>query len=93
MSNTAGTRYHTVTEQLEALAGDLSRRGFATKLTSGVRHPSVTVTNRDAAMLSETIYAAPADGEVWFWWSWAERLTPITEAARAALAIAHVLSP
>lgn len=80
--------------QVEALAGELSRRGFATTVTtSGAqRHPSVRVANKKVTRLWEDIYAAPADGEWFFWWSWADRIGPITDLETAAQAIAYVLN-
>jgi len=52
----------------------------------------LTVVNKAASQLSDNVYAAPAgDGSWWFWWSWAERLSPIKDVAVAAHAITRVL--
>jgi hypothetical protein len=84
--------------QVEALAGELSRRGFATSVTgAGIHHhhhPCVRVTNTHIARMSEDIYAAPDSRGRWaFWWSWADPIGPIGDIQQAALAITHVLSP
>jgi hypothetical protein len=83
--------------QVQALAAELSRRGFATSVTGdGLRHhhPCVRVTNTHVARMSEEVYAAPGrDGQWAFWWSWADRIGPITNIDAAAVAIAYVLSP
>jgi hypothetical protein len=83
--------------QAEALAKELGRRGFATSVTAdGMRHhyPCVRVTNAHLARMSEDVYAAPGkDGKWAFWWSWADRIGPIGDIEKAAVAIAYVLSP
>lgn len=79
--------------QLGALAGNLSARGFAAKLTRAGRHTAVHVANRSVPKLTETVYAAPADGVWWFWWSWADRLAPVSDVEAAAFKIAYVLTP
>ncbi len=82
-----------VISHLEDLAADLKGRGFTATVTSDGRYPFVRVVNSTAAQLSEQVYAAlAADGSVWFWWSWAERIAPIQEPAAAAAKIAHVLA-
>jgi hypothetical protein len=83
--------------QVEALAAELSRRGFATSVTrDGLRHhhPCMRVTNTHIARMSEDVYAAPGrDGNWAFWWSWADPIGPIGDIETAAVAIAYVLSP
>jgi hypothetical protein len=81
--------------QVEALARELSRRGFAaTVTTSGTqRHPSVRVANKKVTRMWEDIYAAPTDCEWFFWWSWADRIGPMGDIAATAAAIAYVLNP
>jgi hypothetical protein len=81
--------------QLEALAGELSRRGFATAVAAGQGpHPCVRVVNKGVARMWEDVYAAPgADGQWSFWWSWADRIGPIGDIEVAAMAIAYVLDP
>jgi hypothetical protein len=83
-----------VTAQLEALAADLSKRGFTATIAMGGRYPRLMVVNKAASRLSEDIYAAPtSDDGWWFWWSWAERIAPIGDVDSAAFKIAHVLTP
>jgi hypothetical protein len=80
--------------RLQTLASELAARGFAAHLSTA-RHPCVRVVNRQATALSELIYAAryDADGFIWFWWSWAERICPADDPQHAAGKIAHVLTP
>jgi hypothetical protein len=82
------------TVQVEALARELSQRGFATTVrANGPRHPCVRVTNTHVARMSEDVYAAPGrDGQWSFWWSWADRIGPIGDIEAAAVAIAYVLN-
>jgi hypothetical protein len=83
--------------QVEALAGELSRRGFATSVTGAAlhhHHPCVRVTNTHVTRMSEDVYAAPGrDGQWAFWWSWADKIGPVDDIEAAAMAIAYVLSP
>ncbi len=86
------TSYQAAVGGLEALADDLTERGFATGLMRS-RHPNVVVVNKSTSHLKETIYAAPTrDGSSWLWWSWAERIAAIDDTAVAAAKIAHVLT-
>ncbi len=80
---------------VEALAQELSRRGFATAVrANGLRHPCVRVTNTHVARMSEDVYAATSRNGQWsFWWSWADPIGPIGDIGAAAAAIAYVLSP
>ena len=50
--------------------------------------PSLSVTNPQATALSEDVVA----GDGWLWWSWAERLAPVTDISGAADAITRVLA-
>jgi hypothetical protein len=79
---------------LEALAAGLAARGLAARVSTA-RHPCVRVVNRQATALSELIYAARSDaeGSIWFWWSWAERICPAHGPGDAASKIEHVLTP
>jgi hypothetical protein len=83
--------------QVVALAGELSRRGFATSVTGDGPHhhqPCVRVANIQVARMFEDVYAAPGAGGKWaFWWSWADPIGPIDDVEAAAVAIAYVLSP
>ena len=80
--------------QLDALADNLAARGFAAHAIQGGKHPCISVARRSAPQLSETVYTAPAaDGGWWFWWSWADRIAPVSEVESAAFKIAYVLTP
>jgi hypothetical protein len=74
--------------ELERLAAGLDSKTYVVCLVrSAGRRPHLHITNRDAAVLTENIYAA--DG--WFWWGWAERIAPVDDLATAVAAIAQVL--
>lgn len=74
----------------------------AVLLTAGLR---VTRASRDGhtpphlsvsagvPQLAEQIYCEPAEGDWWFWWSWAERIAPVTDAATALRKIHRVITP
>jgi hypothetical protein len=83
------------TAQVEALADELSRRGFGTAVSANrLHHPCVRVVNKDATRMWEDVYAAPGrDGQWSFWWSWGDRIGPIGDIDAAAAAIAYVLDP
>ncbi len=76
---------------VEALADELSRRGFIVTITRNAHYPSLTVDHPEVGRLSETIYVALARDEPWFWWSWAERIAPAADVQATADAVAHVL--
>ncbi len=78
---------------LEKLAERLDGQTYSVSLVTGEgRRPCLYVTNRRAEQLAEFIYAAPADGdEWWFWWGWAERIAPVADLAGAAAAVDRVL--
>jgi hypothetical protein len=81
-------------KRLEALAGDLTARGFTAHPITNGQVPGVRVINPVVTRLSEDVWAAPADdASWWFWWSWAERITQVEDVATAAARIAHVLTP
>jgi hypothetical protein len=74
MAERYGGKTQTVRRQLEALADEMFRRGFFAKVTADRDPPFVTIINKNAAHMTENIYAAPtSDGTWWYWWSWAER--------------------
>jgi hypothetical protein len=80
------TEHTAAVKALECLAAELDPRSFATTLVAvegKVRCLSVASRN---TQLAEDIYAS--DG--WFLWSWAERLTPVTEVSAAAAKVAGV---
>jgi S-adenosyl methyltransferase len=72
---------------LERLAAELDPGVFATTLVAGEgKVACLSVASRHAG-LAEDVCAR--DG--WFWWSWAERLAPVTEVSAAAAKVAAVL--
>jgi hypothetical protein len=73
---------------LEQLAAALGPLGYQTRLINPAPEiPWLEVSNPQARALSERILVQSS----WFWWSWAERLAPVAEAATAAETIARVL--
>ena len=73
---------------LEQLATALEPLGYQTRLVNPAPEiPWLEVSNPRARVLSERILVQSG----WFWWSWAERLAPVTDAATAAASIARVL--
>jgi hypothetical protein len=71
---------------LECLAAEMDPNEFVTTLVGDSQVPFLKVAT-SSPQLSETIYAL--DG--CFWWSWEERLTPLTDVSAAATRIAAVL--
>lgn len=81
-------------KQLQALAADLTGRGFDAHLIQDGGRGRVSVAHRSVPQLSEYIYAAPTgDGRWWFWWSWGEQIAQVTAVETAAFKIAYVLTP
>ena len=78
---------------LEKLAEELKNRGLEAWLMAPPgRVPSVYITNPAARALEENVYANRGkDGLWWFWWSWAERVSPADDLEAAATAVSHVL--
>ncbi len=73
---------------LEKLAAELGSERYAVTLVRMAgRRPHLHITNRTATQLTENIYTA--DG--WYWFGWAERVAPVSDIARAAEKITHVL--
>jgi hypothetical protein len=83
----------TATQALEALATELTARGWPARLHAPVgRLPSLYVQNPCAAMLSEHIYAGPgADGTLFYWWPWADKIAPAADPGATATTITRVL--
>lgn len=78
--------------QLQALSADLAGRGFETHVIRDDHR--LNVANQMVPEVCEDIDAAPADdGSWWFWWSWGDRIAPVTDVATAAFKIAYVLTP
>ena len=71
---------------LESLATALDPAGYAITLQGG-RRPRLTITNRRAPMLTESIYIE--DG--WYRWGWGDQLAPATDPGQAARQVASVL--
>ncbi|HUZ39288.1 MAG TPA: hypothetical protein VMV17_23440 [Streptosporangiaceae bacterium] len=73
---------------LDKLAGALAALGCQVPaLAPHGRPPSLTVTNPAAPRMSETVMVDAG----WFWWPWADRIAPLTDAAAAAGRVARVL--
>lgn len=80
--------------QFEALAKDLAKWEFETRVENSGEAPVLSVTNAAVRTLQETIIAAPAaDGVWWFWWSWGDQIARITDVGTAAFKVAYVLMP
>ncbi len=93
MSATGAVGYKEAVGKLTELADNLRTRGFATTLVTGGQAPSLTVVNKDATHLSDTIYAATGrDTSWWLWWSWSQRISPVADTAAAVDIIARVLA-
>jgi hypothetical protein len=69
------------------LAAAFDPREYVTTLVAGSGPAPHLVVARRSAQLAEDIHAH--DG--WLWWSWAERIAPVTGLAAAAAKIATVL--
>ncbi|MCW2913643.1 MAG: hypothetical protein JWN52_1711 [Actinomycetia bacterium] len=79
---------------LELLADDLHASGLRTTLVIPKdRWPYLHIVNPYMRALNDDVIAAPdAVGEWWLWWSWAERITQISDLPRAAARIRQVLA-
>lgn len=75
-------------DHLEKLAEALNKHGLpAIVLTPPGRRPCVQAKSPQSSMLREDVYAEAG----WFWWSWADRLAPVTDVESAARKITQVL--
>jgi hypothetical protein len=72
---------------LESLAATLDSTRYAITFQDGP-HPHLTITNRRATMLTESVYAEAG----WYWWAWGEKLSPASDPAQAAQKVTSVLS-
>jgi hypothetical protein len=81
------------TVYLDKLAEELTNRGLeAWVMAPPGRVPSVYITNPGARALEENVYADRGkDGLMWFWWSWAERISMADDLDGSASAITRVL--
>ena len=80
--------------RLQGLAEVLIDRGLRVRImTPPGRVPSLHVVNPLAGALAEDVYAGRGqDGQWWFWWSWAERITLAEDVEAAAARIERVLA-
>ena len=73
---------------LERLAAALEPKEFITVLVTRTgRRPRLTVASR-RTQATEDIYA-----DDWFWWSWAERIAPVSDPMTAAHQVTTLLRP
>jgi len=73
---------------LDALADAIDSRQFTvTRMPAAGRLHRIRVISRASGRLADDIYA----GRGCFWWSWSERIGPVTDPAGAAAKIARVL--
>jgi len=84
-TTTTGTG-STTRDALETLAGALDSAAYAMTMQGG-RRCRLTITNRRAAVLTESVYVENG----WFWWGWGERLAPVEDVEQAAEKITAVL--
>ncbi|HVB46127.1 MAG TPA: hypothetical protein VNF47_25940 [Streptosporangiaceae bacterium] len=74
---------------LGRLAGEMTALGCEAHLsTPEGRRPSLTVRHPAAPMLTKYVVA---DAE-WFWWSWADRIAPVTDISAAARSVVRALA-
>jgi len=95
MSRAAETAWLGPRVQAEALAGILNGKGFTTTVLTGgghQHHPCVEITGGPRWQGTEWVYAAPEDGNWWFWWSSLELIAPVGEVTLAAEQIARALA-
>jgi hypothetical protein len=75
-------------DDLTKLAAELAARGLRAQVQEPPgRLPCLHVTNPDATVLTERVFAQ-ADS---YWWSWCERIAGCDEPATAASILARVL--
>ena len=83
------TSYPVATAALEQLAAALDPREFATTLTTGAGQPPRLAVASRHAQIGSDIYADHRT----YWWSWSERIAPITDPPAAARKISSALQP
>ncbi len=90
----ADSRAATAIAVLDDLASRLAASGWQVRLHAPPdRRPMLHVANPSATMLSELVTTEEgSDGRWWYWWSWAERISPADEPDRAAQIIGRVLA-
>jgi hypothetical protein len=79
---------------LEDLAARLGAEGWQVRLHAPPdRRPMLHVSNPRVMMLSELVTAGQdSDGQWWYWWSWAERISLTSEPGLAVAVIGRVLA-
>ncbi|MCW2919720.1 MAG: hypothetical protein JWN52_7788 [Actinomycetia bacterium] len=84
----------TAIDHLDQLAERLRADGWEAWLTVSSSHlPYVLVLNPKMRALNDEVIAAPdAAGDWWYWWSWAERIAPVDDAAQVVVWVARVLA-
>lgn len=81
-------------DQLNALAADLSGRGFLTDMVHEGGTRKLLVVNQAVPSCREHITVTSDDnGAWWFRWSWGDRITLVDEVAAASFKVAYVLTP
>ncbi|GAA2626183.1 hypothetical protein SMC26_18925 [Actinomadura fulvescens] len=80
---------HTITDTalaaLDELGQALARRGHLTMMVTAGPRPRLEVLHRTEPGRSGTIVCdRDAEGESWFWWTWADRIAPVRELDRTA---------
>ncbi|WP_433497521.1 hypothetical protein ACQP1K_21605 [Sphaerimonospora sp. CA-214678] len=80
-------------DHLQRLAAQLEAHSFQVRLTAANgRHPSLRVINPMEPSMAEDVLASDgADGEWWYWLSWAGRIGHASDVVTAAERIASVL--
>ena len=78
---------------LVALAAAIDPGEYLTQLFTPLRgRVGLSVRNRNAGQLAETIYAAPDETGAWFfWWGWTEPFAAVSDPVAAAAKVMHVL--
>jgi hypothetical protein len=81
-------------DQLNALAVDLSGRGFLTGMVHEGGTRKLLVVNQAVPSCREHITVAADDnGAWWFRWSWGDRIALVDQIGAAAFKVAYVLTP
>ena len=79
---------------LEELGARLSAVGWQTRLHAPPdRRPMLHIANPAVTVLSEFVTAEQdRSGQWWYWWSWAERISPADDLAQAVTVVGRVLA-
>jgi len=81
---------------LDSLGKKLAGYGFSCQVVVPRGTPVFgCVVNSAAGELHDDIscFSEEEDGELWFWWSWGERIAPATEIFDVVTKILYVLAP